>query len=144
MLYLARVQKKSLFGQAELQLLARQADDQVWSPVRPTDPPLMSSEASTYNVGVLLLITMNAERRISALEEAAPKLVDLLCELSTSGERSLALSEIEQWRQSLTRQSQQLSLREAEVEARQEQLQQWENALTSRYPQAQKPKGMGG
>jgi hypothetical protein len=39
------------------------------------------------------------------------------------------LSEIESWRQSLTRQSQELSRREAEVAARQEQLQQWENRL---------------
>lgn len=36
------------------------------------------------------------------------------------------MAEIEQWRQTLTRQSQDLRQREAEIEARQEELQQWE------------------
>jgi hypothetical protein len=39
------------------------------------------------------------------------------------------MAEIEQWRQTLTRQSQDLRQREAEIEARQEELQQWEIEL---------------
>ncbi len=39
------------------------------------------------------------------------------------------MTEIEQWRQTLTRQSQDLRQREAEIEARQEELQQWEIEL---------------
>jgi hypothetical protein len=127
MLYLARVHKKGLFGHADLQLLAQQTPDRVWSPLR--KPELVtSSDASPYNIGVLLLVELSEDRRVRRLEEAAMKVVEMLHSLSQT--RSLTdLSEIESWRQSLTRQSQELSRREAEVAARQDQLQQWENNL---------------
>jgi RecA/RadA recombinase len=81
-----------------------------------------------YNIGVLLLVELSEERQVRRVEEAAMKLVEMLHNLSRT--HSLVdLSEIESWRQSLTRQSQELSRREAEVAARQEQLQQWENRL---------------
>ncbi|MEN9225494.1 MAG: hypothetical protein Q6L60_13680 [Thermostichus sp. HHBFW_bins_43] len=127
MLYLARVHKKGLFGHADLQLLAQQTPDRVWSPLR--RPELItSSDASPYNVGVLLLVELSDERRVQRVEEATMKVVEMLHSLSQT--HSLAdLTEIESWRQSLTRQSQELSRREAEVAARQDQLQQWENRL---------------
>ncbi len=127
MLYLARVDKKSLFGQAELQLLAQQAESGVWTPLRQPER-LASKEAASYNVGVLLLVELAENRQVQRVEEAAMKLVEMLHSLSQTC--SLAdLAEIERWRQSLTRQSQELSRREAEVAARQEQLQQWEARL---------------
>ncbi|MFS8856574.1 hypothetical protein NW851_05645 [Synechococcus sp. H55.7] len=127
MLYLARVHKKSLFGQGELQLLARQAEEGVWIPLRQPEW-VTCKDAGPYNVGVLLLVELSEQRRVERLEEAAMKLVEMLHSLSQT--RSLVdLSEIESWRQSLTRQSQELSRREAEVAARQEQLQQWEARL---------------
>ncbi|MEN9238873.1 MAG: hypothetical protein Q6K80_11710, partial [Thermostichus sp. DG_1_6_bins_120] len=113
MLYLARVHKKGLFGQAELQLLAYQTPDRVWSAVR--RPELLTcKEASAYNVGVLLLVEVSEERQVQHLEEAAIKLVEMLHSLSQAGSL-IDLSEIESWRQSLTRQSQELSRREAEI-----------------------------
>ncbi len=127
MLYLARVHKKGLFGHADLQLLAQQTPDRVWSPL-PKPELITSSDASPYNIGVLLLVELSEDRRVRRLEEAAMKVVEMLHSLSQT--RSLTdLSEIESWRQSLTRQSQELSRREAEVAARQDQLQQWENHL---------------
>lgn len=127
MLYLARVDKKSLFGQAELQLLAQQAEGGVWAPLRQPER-VTSKEAASYNVGVLLLVELAENRQVQRVEEAAMKLVEMLHSLSQA--RSLAdLAEIESWRQSLTRQSQKLSRREAEMAALQEQLQQWEARL---------------
>jgi hypothetical protein len=127
MLYLARVHKKGLFGQGELQLLARQAEGGVWTPLRQPEW-VTCKEAGPYNIGVLLLVELSEERQVQRVEEAAMKLVEMLHNLSRT--HSLVdLSEIESWRQSLTRQSQELSRREAEVAARQEQLQQWENRL---------------
>ncbi|MCJ2542193.1 hypothetical protein [Thermostichus vulcanus] len=130
MLYLARVYKKGLFGQAELQLLAYQTPDRIWSAVRKPET-VTSSEASAYNVGVLLLVEVSEERRVQRVEEAAMKLVEMLHSLSQAGSL-MDLSEIESWRQSLTRQSQELSRREAEVAARQDQLEQWEINLRQR------------
>ncbi|MDX2270585.1 MAG: hypothetical protein NW237_01365 [Cyanobacteriota bacterium] len=131
MLYLAKVQRKGLFGQAELQLLAHRTHDQVWIPSK-TQESVSSSEASGYNVGVLLLLELSDDRHILHIEEASQKLVEILHTLSQASERMLDMSEIERWRQSLTRQSQELSRREAEVEARQEQLQEWESNLRKR------------
>lgn len=119
--------QKSLFGQGELQLLARQAEDGVWMPLRKPEG-VTCKEVGPYNIGVLLLVELSEERQVRRVEEAAMKLVEMLHNLSRT--HSLVdLSEIESWRQSLTRQSQELSRREAEVAARQEQLQQWENRL---------------
>ncbi|MGQ9838625.1 MAG: hypothetical protein ACUVRV_11860 [Cyanobacteriota bacterium] len=127
MLYLARVHKKGLFGPAELQLLAHQTPDRVWSPVR-TPEIVTSRDASAYNIGVLLLVEVSEARQVQRVEEADMKLVEMLHSLSQTS--NLAdLSEIESWRQSLTRQSQELSRREAEVAARQDQLEQWEISL---------------
>jgi septum formation inhibitor MinC len=89
----------------------------------------MSSEASGYNVGVLLMVEVTEDRRITQLEEASQRLVEILKSFSQANDRLLDLEEIERWRQSLTRQSQELSRREAEIEARQDQLQQWETTL---------------
>ena len=127
MLYLARVDRKGLFGQAELQLLAQQGEKGVWTPLRPAER-ITLKEAASYNVGVLLLVELAEDRQVQRLEEAAMKLVEMLHSLSQA--YSLVdWTEIENWRLSLTRQSQELSRREAEVAARQEQLQQWEAQL---------------
>ncbi len=137
MLYLARVSKKSLFGQAELQLLAYQMPDQSWSLVRKQET-LTSKEANAYNTGVLVLVEVSENRQVQRVEEAAMKLVEMLHRLSQAG-RLMDLSEIESWRQSLTRQSQELSRREAEVAARQEQLEHWERSLRQKQSSTPSP-----
>ncbi|MEN9221520.1 MAG: hypothetical protein Q6M04_03705, partial [Thermostichus sp. BF3_bins_97] len=115
---MARVHKKGLFGHADLQLLAQQTPERVWTPLR--KPELVtSSDASPYNIGVLLLVELSDERRVRRVEEAAMKVVEMLHSLSQTGSLT-DLTEIESWRQSLTRQSQELSRREAEVAARQD------------------------
>lgn len=127
MLYLARVHKKGLFGHAELQLLAYQTPDRLWSAL-PTPEIVTSREASAYNIGVLLLVEVSEKRQVQRVEEAAMKLVEMLHSLSQRSKLT-DWSEIESWRQSLTRQSLELSRREAEVAARQDQLEQWEIRL---------------
>lgn len=127
MLYLARVDKKSLFGPTELQLLAQQGEKGIWTPL-PQPERITLKEAAPYNVGVLLLVELGENRQVQQVEEAAMKLVEMLHSLSQA--YSLVdWTEIENWRFSLTRQSQELSRREAEIAARQEQLQQWEAQL---------------
>lgn len=131
MLYLARVQRKLLFGQMELQLLSQQTGDGLWLPIRNADP-LLSSEAQGFNVGVLVMVELQEGQQILKLEEASGPLTEILYRLSQPSSSEYDLSEIERWRQSLTQQSQALSRREAEIEARQEQLQHWEKVLKRR------------
>lgn len=135
MLYLARVHRKLLFGQAELQLLSHRSGDGSWLPIR-NAAPLLCTGAQGFNVGVLVMVELQEDRQILRLEEAAGPLVDLLYRLSQPADPSCDLSEIERWRQSLTQQSQALSRREAEIEARQEQLQHWERLLRQRETSA--------
>ncbi len=135
MLYLARVHRKVLFGQTELQLLSHRTGDGIWLPIRHGDP-LICPEAQGWNVGVLVMLELGEAHQILRLEEAAGPLIDLLYRLSQPPDPSYDLSEIERWRQSLTQQSQELSRREAEIEARQEQLQHWERVLKQREASA--------
>lgn len=131
MLYLARVQRKLLFGQVELQLLSHRTGDGLWLPVRNADP-LLSSEAQGLNLGVLVMVELQDDHQILKLEEASGPLIEILYRLSQPSSSHQDLLEIERWRQSLTQQSQALSRREAEIEARQEQLQHWEKVLKRR------------
>lgn len=133
MVYLARVQKKGLFGTVELQLLAQQDHSQRWLSLKPPEI-IFCPEGTAFNSGVLVLVELSDDRGIRTLEDAVPKVAEWLQMLSQQQDqrRELTereLTEIEQWRQSLTRQSQELRRREAEIEARQEQLQQWELSL---------------
>lgn len=137
MRYLARVQRKPLFGQAELQLLSHQTGDGIWLPIRNAEP-LFSSETDGFTVGMLLMVDLADDRRLLRVEEASRSLIDLLYTLSKP-QPAHDLLEIERWRQSLTQQSQELSRRETEIEARQEQLQHWENLLRQRESSRQHP-----
>jgi hypothetical protein len=155
-LYLARVSKKNVqkdvlaqlpLGQVpehcEVQLLAQhKAPDWVV-----LDYPLtvLTPAASPYNIGVLVVVELDERQHIVRVEDAVPLITQLLTAGSThpqdypapsSQQPELSpetyraeLAEIEQWRQTLTRQSQDLRQREAEIEARQEELQQWEIEL---------------
>ncbi|NJL99647.1 MAG: hypothetical protein HC924_12990 [Synechococcaceae cyanobacterium SM2_3_2] len=111
------------------------------------DYPLrvLAPDANSFNSGVLVVVEMDERQHIVRIEDAVPLITQLLAAGSThpqdrqtsspqqpelSPETYMAeLAEIEQWRQTLTRQSQDLRQREAEIEARQEELQQWEIEL---------------
>ena len=133
MLYLAEVQKQKTgfmgAAKAELKLLACQRADQSWNPV-PGEEVISASleEASKLSDGALVLADLNpANRQVQRIQEAGRPLVGILQNFSRQLEKSKSQEEeIEQWKQSLTFQSQELNRREMEMEARLEQLQQIE------------------
>lgn len=131
MLYLAEVQKqKSGFmgaGKAEIKLLACQRNDQNWTPV-PGEEVIPAEEANNLNAGALVLAELNANRQVKRIQEAGRPLITILQNFSRQMEKSKSLEEeIEQWKESLTYQSQELNSRNMEMEARLEQLQQMED-----------------
>ncbi|MEH1966054.1 pilus motility taxis protein HmpF [Nostoc sp.] len=133
MLYLAEVQKQKgglLSGGAktELKLLACQRTDQNWSTV--SEEVIAAEDASKLNDGALVLVEMNPNRQVQRIQEAGRPLVNILQNFSRQLEKfKLKEDEIDQWKQSLTFQAQELNRREMDMEVRAEQLQQLEDEV---------------
>ncbi|MCC5648961.1 pilus motility taxis protein HmpF [Nostoc sp. XA013] len=141
MLYLAEVQKQKgglLSGGAktELKLLACQRTDQNWNPV--SEEVIAAEDASKLNDGALVLVELNPNRQVQRIQEAGRPLVNILQNFSRQLEKfKLKEDEIDQWKQSLTFQAQELNRREMDMEVRSEQLQQLEDELQQLEEQKQ-------
>ncbi|NTW20485.1 MAG: hypothetical protein HGA42_13190 [Nostocales cyanobacterium W4_Combined_metabat2_030] len=131
MLYLSEIQKQrggllSGGGKSELKLLASQRSDQNWSSV--PDETIVADEASKFNDGALVLVDLSPNRQVQRIQEAGRPLVNILQNLSRQVERfKLKEEEIDQWKQSLNLQVQELNRREMEMESLWEQVQKLEN-----------------
>jgi chromosome segregation ATPase len=143
-LYLAEVQKKAGFigvGRPEFKLLACQRSEYSWTAINGDDVITAPDDAS-YNAGTLVMLEVNGNRQIQRHYEAGRTLTTILQTFSNLSKKSKTQEEeIEQWKQSLTYQSQELNRRELEIEARQEQLEQAEadlEQLESQHQELQK------
>ena len=116
MLYLAEVKKQTrgfMSGsRTEIKLLACQHNDQTWSPV-PGEEVIALDEFDQMGEGSLLMVNLGNNRQIQGEPQtAAPELVRQLQKLSRLSEKlKTQQEEIEQWKQSLTYQSQELARR---------------------------------
>ncbi|MBE9159474.1 hypothetical protein IQ265_21955 [Nodosilinea sp. LEGE 06152] len=132
MLYLAEVQKKTGFigsGKPEFKLLACQRSEHSWSAVT-GEESLTAPDDASYNAGALVMLEVSGSRQIQRHYEAGRTLTSILQNFSNLSKKSKTQEEeIEQWKQSLTFQSQELNRRELELEARQEQVEQAEADL---------------
>ena len=141
MLYLAEVQKQkggllSGGGKTELKLLACQRTDQNWSPV--SEEVIAAEDASKLNDGALVLVEVNPNRQVQRIQEAGRPLVNILQNFSRQLEKfKLKEDEIDQWKESLTFQAQELNRREMDMEVRFEQLQLLEEELQQLEQQKQ-------
>jgi chromosome segregation ATPase len=126
-LYLAEVLRKARViggGRAELKLLACQRSELSWSAV-PGEEVIPAPDDVNYNAGALVMVELSAGKQVQRHAEAGRQLVSILQNFSRLQEKAKTQEEeIEQWKQSLTYQSQELNRREMEIEAAQEQLQQ--------------------
>ena len=131
MLYLAEVKKqtKGFIGgyKTELKLLACQHKDQTWSAIAGEDI-LTCDETNSLSEGALLLVNLSNNRQLQGNPElAGAEMVRQLQKISRLMERSKENQEkIEQWKQSLTYQSEILNRQKVEMEARIEQIEQIE------------------
>ncbi len=135
MLYLAQVQKKEILGEISLQLLAGQNSDETWAMLFEetvlTVPPDLAQ--NVLNEGVLVLADIGENSLILNIQAATNWVLELVDKYLTTGFTpdflQLEAQKAEDWRQSLTLQSQELSRRSIEVEARREQIQNLEAKL---------------
>lgn len=127
MLYLAEVLRKARViggGRPELKLLACQRSELSWSAVS-GEEIIPAPDDVSYNAGALIMVELSAGKQVQRHAEAGRQLVSILQNFSRLQEKAKTQEEeIEQWKQSLTYQSQELNRREMEIEAAQEQLQQ--------------------
>ena len=131
MLYLAEVKKQTrgFIGgyKTELKLLACQHNDQTWSAI-PGEDILIYDETNSLGEGALLLVNLSNNRQLQGNPElAGAEMVRQLQKISRLMERSKKDQEkIEQWKQSLTYQSEMLNRQKMEMETRIEQIEQIE------------------
>jgi len=130
-LYLAEVKKQTrgFIGgyKTELKLLACQHNDQTWSAI-PGEDILTYDETNSLGEGALLLVNLSNNRQLQGNPElAGAEMVRQLQKISRLMERSKKDQEkIEQWKQSLTYQSEILNRQKMEMETRIEQIEQIE------------------
>lgn len=133
MLYLAQVQKKGFLGKTGLRLLARQRTEDTWAAVAGEDVIISAEIPQSLGEGALVLVEFSSSREIVRMEDATGWVVGLVRDYLSKGITPAFLQQeaerVEQWRQSLTLQSQEIARRTLELEARREQLQELEEEL---------------
>ncbi|MEG4999960.1 hypothetical protein [Microcoleus sp. B4-D4] len=135
MLYLAQVQKKDILGEISLQLLACQNADETWA-ILPEQTVLIvppNCNQNVLNEGMLVLADIGENRNILQVQTATNWVLELVEKYLTTGFTpdffQQEANKSEECRQSLTLQSQELSRRSIELEARREQIQNLEAKL---------------
>jgi polyhydroxyalkanoate synthesis regulator phasin len=145
MLHLAQVQNKENGGGVELRLLARQHSENSWAVINPEN--VAYTNGNSLHEDALVLVDLSDKREVLSIQNAKDWVLDLVQQYLTIGVSPNFLKEeaerAEQWRQKLTLDSQDLTRRHLEMEARREQIQTLEEELTRQMEEKQKPKSNG-
>ena len=133
MIYLAQVHSdKNTPGLSGFLLIAVQESEEVWG-LAAAGSKLQSDRTTDHLPGAWVMIKTNERKEILQVDDAKPWIIDLIQNYLTFGVTPEFLRKeterAEQWRQSLTLQSQELDRRALELEARREQLQALEADL---------------
>jgi hypothetical protein len=133
MRYLAKVERASFLGHAVLQLLAQEMGDYLWETL-----PVAKSVETSLSLGVgdgaLVLVDVDSTTlEVRAIEDAVPWVMRLLEQFLSQGISPEFLAQeaerAEQWRQSLTLESQEVERRALETAARRDEIQDLEHKL---------------
>jgi hypothetical protein len=119
MLHLALVQEKDLMGKARLQLLAHQTPECTWT-LQGIEAYTLMIEASDYGEGSLVLVKLTHSGQVEQVQAVKVNGLEFVEQHLPSGITPMDLQQeeqrAEQWRQSLTLQSQELGRRALEME----------------------------
>ena len=142
MLYLAEIQKQSkkFMGGVEtnLKLIACRRNDFSWGVVN--NESIDTDSSHDFGNGTLVAVNLDNNRKLEGkIELASPKILTILKNFSRLLEKTKDQEqEIEQWRESLAIQSEELSRRQLEMETRLEQVEQMEEEFEQLEQQKQK------
>jgi hypothetical protein len=147
MRYLAQVDTEEHLANptagCEFRPIARQESDDVWAIVQEDSPLLKSDRHTSQPPHAWVLIQTNDRGEILQVEDAKPWIQNLIQTYLSFGITPEFLRQeterAEQWRQSLTLQSQELDRRALELEARREQLQALEADLKREKQELEDP-----
>lgn len=132
MRYLAKVHIKSGPGVTQLHLLAANVNEYVWEPIVPYRA-ISTYKEVPFNEQVLVLVDLVDDETVVAVQDATDWVMGFVTEYLTQGLTPTGLQEeverAEQWRQSLTLQSQEVRRRALETAARRDEIQNLENRL---------------
>ncbi len=130
MLYLAEVSHNKLTETSQFRLLAKQQNEYTWallSHSRPVESDRVAAEAG------LVLVELSEANQVLNVQDAKPWILDVVRDYLSCGVTPMDLRDeadrAEQWRQTLTLQSQELGRRSLELEARMGQIQELEEQL---------------
>jgi hypothetical protein len=133
MLHLAQVQNRDPEGKVELKLLAQQRSEYTWTVIPDPEYVFATEGIDHCKEGALVLLELSTTRQVKQIEDATQWVLSLVEQFLVSGITPAMLQEeterAEQWRQSLTLQSQELGRRALEMEARRDQIQELEENL---------------
>ena len=112
--------------ETKLKLIACQRNDDSWSIV--SNEYITTNEASDFGDGALIVVNLGVNRQIQGkIELASQKIIGILKNFSRLLEKTKDQEqEIDQWKESLAIQSEELSRRQIEMETRLEQVEQME------------------
>lgn len=133
MRYLAKVERAAFLGQAVLQLLAHELDEYLWETL-PEAKVVETSMPLGVGDGALVLVEVNpTTSEVLAIEDAASWVMTVLQQFLAQGISPEFLAQeaerAEQWRQSLTLESQEVERRALETAARRDEIQELEHKL---------------
>lgn len=133
MLHLAQVNKNTLSGEIELQLLAHKKSEQVWEVSGSSYMTFPFNNQNVLAEGLLVLVEIT-EQEIITIEPAKDWILSiikkyLINSYITPEFVEIEQARIEQWRQEITVQSLDLTRRNLEIETRRDQLQELEISL---------------
>lgn len=136
MRYLAKIHQKSTTGEVLIQLLAHQRAEYLWETV--TEEKLVMLEAATpFNEGLLVILDLDSQEAVKDLQDASDWVMEIVSQYLSQGMTPGALREefnrVEQWRQSLTLQGQEVRRRALETAARRDEIQELEKNLKRKY-----------
>ncbi|NER78653.1 MAG: hypothetical protein F6K42_03565 [Leptolyngbya sp. SIO1D8] len=133
MRYLAKVERASFLGSAVLQLLARQIEDYLWERF-PQEKTIETDIALGVGDGAIILVQLDeSDTKVITVEDALPWILNLVDTFLVQGITPEFLAQeaerAEQWRQSLTLESQEVERRALETAARRDEIQELEKSL---------------
>jgi hypothetical protein len=132
MLHLAQVTHKDPGGKVKLQLLAQQKAEHAWAVLTDEESSLWC-DTPDYQEGALVLLELSPTKQVQQISDATGWVLEMMDQYLSMGITPTILQEevqrAEQWRQSLTLQSQELGRRALEMEARRDQIQELEENL---------------
>lgn len=136
MLHLAQVQQNQISEEPELRILATQESENSWI-LTTKEQILPSPQGKGLSEGLLVLVETNNQQEITNIQSARNWVLDFVEKYLTLGITPSFLEQeterIEEWRQDLTLQSQELGRRQWEMEARREQIQSLEEEVKRKH-----------